>query len=194
MRLTHQIRGSGQIACPSCRVVNDPIDVRGQSRLWVLATYLCSSCANVHQYPWPRAERGLDAGQLEVLEHPEPQVSARPAEVGDLNATAKKLMAGAGALGLPATATFARGTSMDQYGHPGKVVESVVVLVGASLGGLLAIWQDGGFHRAWVWSCEEELSERGITDAMAWLLPRALIGPVAPPKSKMKRPAQAVAA
>lgn len=181
MNLTNQIRGSGRKACPACGVLGEPIDVRGQSRFWVLATYLCTACRNVHQYPWPRAEAGVGDGQLEVIDQPVPQVVESQASTAQLPRTVTTLLTLAEQVGWVAGARVARVVTVDRLGHAGKVVDSVVLrAVDRRGGGLFAIWRDRKFHLAWTWTATEEPAKRGAKDLAAWL--------------QARRPAQDVAA
>jgi len=78
--------------------------------------------------------------------HPAPEVPCRPARLEETPKTAQSLATEAEANGWRVSTTFARGTSLDQYGNPSMVVDSVAVRLWRSPLRVVGLWRNGKFR------------------------------------------------
>lgn len=80
------------------------------------------------------------------MNHPAPDVPCRPAMPEETPKTARRLALKAQELGWTAATTFARGTSLDQYGGPSSVVDCVAVRLRRTPIRAVGLWHDGKFR------------------------------------------------
>lgn len=104
--------------------------------------------------------------------HPQPQVRATlvPADDERVPPAARRMMVVAEAAGWTVRAKYARGTSMDTRGRPGRVVDDVGLLL--TRGGLriIAHWTDRAFDWAWVVTTRGPLRKVGARELRTLLV------------------------
>lgn len=103
--------------------------------------------------------------------HPEPIIRARPAEEDEMPRTATSLIKKATAAGWSATASYAKGWTLETPRTESKVASSVVVRLSlpAAAARAVAVWVDGKFDTAFVWARWSPLEQVGSRAVGGWV-------------------------
>lgn len=77
--------------------------------------------------------------------HPVPEIPARPALAGEVPRSAELLGRYACSAGWGVMRTFARGTTLDAHGRPGRVVDCLAVRLARGPIRAVGLWDDGAY-------------------------------------------------